>query len=331
MIIRMKTQKLILAIVSTMYLVGCKTEQAEVKSEKRTVITAPAELISLQNVTIGPPNVSRMWQYKIQKMAPENKQVQKGEVIMVFDGQKIKNDLIDRKSKLDSEIKKAENDKLKDESREQDLVLELAEAEMNYEKARRTVEIVDVSRSGIEKKKQAAEFRYQTEKLAQSKQKLIHHAKSIVLNRKVSEGKINSLKSRVNSIHTEIDKLTVKAPKDGLVMYIESWNGEKAAVGETVYMGRSLMQLPSLDQVALKVEFAEPDTAKLHEGQEVNVIFEAYPEMAYKGKIAKLGQAFYPKSANNQKVIFDAQIELGDIRPEVMRPGMKAKIEVPVI
>jgi HlyD family secretion protein len=60
----------------------------------------------------------------------------------------------------------------------------------------------------------------------------------------------------------------------------------------------------------------------------VRVIFEAYPEMAYRGKIIKLGEAFYPKSTNNPKVVFDAQIELGEIRPDVMRPGMKAKIEV---
>jgi len=95
-----------------------------------------------------------------------------------------------------------------------------------------------------------------------------------------------------------------------------------------VYMGRSLMQLPSLDSVALKAEFAEPDKAKLKQGQAVQVIFEAYPEMSYPGKIVKLGQAFYPKSNNNPKVIFDAQIELGESKPDVMRPGMKAKIEV---
>ena len=150
----------------------------------------------------------------------------------------------------------------------------------------------------------------------------------MVINVKVSQGKIRSIQSRVNSIQQEIAKLSVKAPKDGLVMYQENWNGEKAAVGETVYMGRSLMQLPSLDAVALKAEFAEPDKAKLKQGQAVRVIFEAYPEMSYMGKITKLGQAFYPKSTNNPKVIFDAQIELGEIRPDVMRPGMKAKIEV---
>lgn len=314
---------------SIILLVSCQTEQksADEKLESAKV-TATAELISLKNATIGPPNINRMWQYKIQKMAPENKLVKKGEVILVFDGQRIKDDLVGRKSRLEAEIKKAESDRLKDDATTQDLVLKLAEAEMEYNKAKRKAEIVDASRSNIERLKQQADYRYQTENLAQAKQKLAHHKKAMEINVKVSNGKIKIMESRVNRILKEIEKLSVKAPKDGLVMYREDGNGEKVAVGETVYMGRSLLELPSLDAVALKAEFAEPDKAKLKQGQAVRVIFEAYPEMSYMGKITKLGHAFYPKSTNNPKVIFDAQIELGAARPDVMRPGMKAKIEV---
>jgi HlyD family secretion protein len=315
--------------IGSLLLVACQAEQESIEQVVVPAkVTASAELISLSNATIGPPNISRMWQYKIQKMAAENKQVKKGEVILVFDGQRIKNNLIDRQSQLKAAIKKAESDKLKDDATTQDLILKLAEAEMEYEKAKRKAEIVDESSSNIQRLKQQADFRYQTESLAQAKQKLAHHEKAMVINVKVSAGKIRIIQSRVNRIQQEIVKLSVKAPKDGLVMYQENGQGEKVAVGETVYMGRSLMQLPSLDAVALKAEFAEPDKAKLKQGQEVRVIFEAYPEMSYLGSITQLGQAFYPKSANNPKVIFDAQIELGETKPDVMRPGMKAKIEV---
>jgi HlyD family secretion protein len=314
---------------SSILLVACQAEKVSIEQVVVPAkVTASAELISLSNATIGPPNISRMWQYKIQKMAAENKQVKKGEVILVFDGQRIKNNLIDRQSQLKAAIKKAESDKLKDDATTQDLILKLAEAEMEYEKAKRKAEIVDESSSNIQRLKQQADFRYQTESLAQAKQKLAHHEKAMVINVKVSAGKIKIIQSRVNRIQQEIVKLSVKAPKDGLVMYQENGKGEKVAVGETVYMGRSLMQLPSLDTVALKAEFSEPDKAKLKQGQGVRVIFEAYPEMSYLGTITQLGQSFYPKSANNPKVIFDAQIELGEIRPDVMRPGMKAKIEV---
>ena len=125
-------------ILSCASLIGCQEDPVTtaplVAAPK---VTASAELISLSNATIGPPNISRMWQYKIQKMAPENKQVKKGEVILVFDGQKKKNDLMGRESRLKAEIKKAESNKLKDEATTPNLILKLAEAEMEYEKAKR--------------------------------------------------------------------------------------------------------------------------------------------------------------------------------------------------
>ncbi len=321
--------KWILMVVSACLLSACAdTEQSVEQVLNDPKVTASAELISLDNATIGPPNVSRMWQFKIQKMAPENKLVKQGEVIIVFDGQQLKNDLIGKESELKAAQKKAESHKLQDQGTQQDLILKLAEAEMEFQKAKRKAEIVDASSSEIERQKQQADYRYQTENLAQAKQKLAHQKKAMLINEQVSQGKIKSLQSRVDSIRQEIAKLSVKAPKDGLVMYRENGQGEKVAVGETVWMGRSLLQLPSIDKIALKAEFAEPDKAKLVLGQQVRVVFEAYPEMSYLGQISELGQAFYPKSANNPTVVFDAIIELGEARPQVMRPGMKAKVEV---
>ncbi|MDP5031362.1 MAG: efflux RND transporter periplasmic adaptor subunit [Paraglaciecola sp.] len=322
------TRSALLAALSAFVLVGCQPDAIETSVVEQPKVTATAELISLKNATLGPPSIPRMWQYKIEYMARENQLVKEGDKVLVFDAQNLKNDLISQSSRLAAEIKKAENQKLKDEATQQDLILALAEAEMNFQKAKRKAEITDASRSKIERDKQQADYEYQTENLAQAKQKLAHHKKAMEINRRVDQAEINQRQSRVNSVKRDIAKLTINAPKDGLVMYTADWEGEKAAVGQTVYMGRTLMQLPSLDEVAIKAEFAEPDTAKLHTGQVVKVIFEAYPENAYMGKISELGEAYYPKSTSNAKVVFDALIELDDNKPEVMRPGMKAKVEV---
>ncbi|MDP5040722.1 MAG: efflux RND transporter periplasmic adaptor subunit [Paraglaciecola sp.] len=322
------TRSALLAALSAFVLVGCQPDEIETSAVEQPKVTATAELISLKNATLGPPSIPRMWQYKIEYMARENQLVKEGDKVLVFDAQNLKNDLISQSSRLAAEIKKAENQKLKDDATQQDLILALAEAEMNFQKAKRKAEITDASRSKIERDKQQADYEYQTENLAQAKQKLAHHKKAMEINRRVDQAEINQRQSRVNSVKRDIAKLTINAPKDGLVMYTADWEGEKAAVGQTVYMGRTLMQLPSLDEVAIKAEFAEPDTAKLHTGQVVKVIFEAYPENAYMGKISELGEAYYPKSTSNAKVVFDALIELDDNKPEVMRPGMKAKVEV---
>lgn len=323
----MLTKWLVLFLSLMMFACGT-AEVSQQQSAPEPSLVASAELIALDNATLGPPLIKRMWQFKIKKMAPENSFVKKGDVVLEFDGQKLKDYLISRKSSLAAEIKKGESDRLKDEAKHQQLVLDLAEAEMNFEKAQRKVEIIDVSRSAIDKKLQQSDFLLQQEKLRQAKQALVHHEQAVKLNREVSQGRINNYRQRVINLSSEIAKLKVKAPKDGLVMYLEDSNGEKAAPGETVYLGRTLVQLPSLDRVALKAEFTEPYAAKLKVGQTVKVVFDAYPESAFIGSIEKLGRAFFPKSVQSPKVVFDVEIKLGNDRPDVMRPGMKAKVEV---
>ena len=291
-------------------------------------IVAQAELISLDSADVGPPSIPRMWQYKIQFMTPENSMVKKGDVIIRFDGDNLSRDLITLQSDLAAEIKRSENERLDDQSREQDLILAEAEAQMNFEKAERKVAILDTSLSRIEKEKQQAEYDIADARLKQASNRLKQHRVAMALNQQVSEQKVRLLENKVDTKKKDLGKLVVKAPKDGLVTYDTDWNGDKASIGETVYMGRNLITLPSLDEMSLSAEFSEPDTERLFEGQTVKVIFEVYPEKSFQGRIESLGQAYFPKTSNSSKVMFKVVIELGDDKPEIMRPGMKAKIEV---
>ncbi len=323
----MKHFRYILPLVA-MTVLGCSAEESITETETITEVVAQGELISLETATISPPNIRRMWQFKIQRLAPENTMVKKGDVIAVFDGQRLRTDLISRQSELQEAIKKAESKKLTDEATEQDLRLALAEAEMNYEKAQRKVEIVDASLSEIEKKKQRADYEINSARLAMAKQKLAYHRKAMVLNQEVAAARVKMRQSRVNILQRDMEKLTVKAPKDGLVLYLENWEGDKPAVGETIFMGQPLLELPSLTTMALKAEFTEPDTSKVEINQAVKVTFDAYPEKSYQGTVTNLGQSYRPKSNTNQKVVFDAIISLEALSEELIRPGMKARVEV---
>jgi HlyD family secretion protein len=79
-------------------LMGCAgDETANVSSNaqnnndsQRNGLVAPAEIVSLQQITIGPPNVRNMWQFKIEYIANENSLVKKGDTILRFDGQRIR-------------------------------------------------------------------------------------------------------------------------------------------------------------------------------------------------------------------------------------------------
>jgi len=291
------------------------------------ILDAPAELVSLQDITIGPPNINRMWQFKIDYLAAENTMVKKGDLVVSFDGDRLRDDLIEKKSERDAANKEAEKRELKDKAITQDLVLAEAEAKMKNQIAQRKVEITDESRSEIERKKQMAEFEITKVVYAQSKQKLAQHMQRMKINKEVQQARVSKLEARVKNIQDSIRKLAIKAPKDGMVVY-RDWNDSKPAVGETVYMGRPLINIPSLDKIAVKVEFDESDSSKVRVGQNVKVLLDAHPERPFAGQVISLGQAYRNKSQHNLKVVFDAWVEL-DVQDEsIMRPGMKASVQI---
>lgn len=314
-------------LVLTLSACGAQVAQDKESSKVESLI-APAELVSLDQVTVNPPNVKSMWQFKIEYMAKENSLVNEGDLILKFDGQKLRNDLISYQSELDAAIKEAEKQALYDNAKLEDLKLELAEAQMNEDKARRKVEITDVSRSAIEREKQQAEYMIAKEAHKQAQQKVEQHQTAMRVNQQVQEAKITNRRVRLATLQEGLNKLTVFAPKQGMIVYNKGWDDEKPAIGDTVYMGRPLIDIPSLDKIAVQVEFDESNTAKVYEGQAVLVTLDAYPERPFNGKIDKIGASYRSKSQWNQKVVFDAWIKLDNLDTSIMRPGMKASVEI---
>ncbi|MBF7073053.1 efflux RND transporter periplasmic adaptor subunit [Glaciecola sp. MH2013] len=311
-------------------LLACSDENdnlAQPKEQSKAEISAPAELVSMQEVTIGPPNIRRMWNFKIEYLARENAIVKPGDVLARFDGQRIRNDLVGRKSELEAAIKEAEQKKLNNEAKLKDLLLDLAEAKMNEDKTKRKVEITDASRSEIERQKQQAEYLIAKESHDQAKLRVKQQKEEMLVNEKVQRARIDNRRVRVKDLEESIAKLTIKSPKDGMVIYY-NWNDDKPAVGDTVYMGATLMTLPSLDKISVKVEFDESHTSKVSLGQQVKVTLDAFPERPFIGKISEIGKAYRNKSQRNLKVVFDAWVTLDEMDTTIMRPGMKANVEL---
>ena len=75
-------------------------------------------------------------------------------------------------------------------------------------------------------------------------------------------------------------------------------------------------------------EFDEPDTSRLTIGAKVKVVLEAYPEIPFNGSVEALGQSYKNKSYNNPRIVFDVIVALDKIDQELMRPGMKVKLEL---
>lgn len=298
------------------------------KSDIAITVNANGELESSTSAIIVPPSVARMWQYQIKTMLAENTQVKKGQVVVSFDDKQVRDKLIDKQSSLERAKKQLENAQNKELIKEQELTLSVAEMKMNYDKAKRKAEIVDQSRSEVERKKSQIDFTIANNDLTLAKSKQTFQQQSKELNLKMVQSKVARLQSEVDGYLQDIERLKVKAPIDGLVIYKTNYEGEKSSIGESVQFGQPVIELAVLKNMQVKAQIDEPDSGKIAPGQTVKITIDGSSELVVSGKIKSLGRVFREKSYQDKRRIVDAIVSIDNIDTSVIRPGLTARLEI---
>jgi len=54
----------------------------------------------------------------------------------------------------------------------------------------------------------------------------------------------NRARGRVEALERNIERMTVKAPQAGIVVYRTNWNDEKKKIGDSVWSGEKLLGIP---------------------------------------------------------------------------------------
>lgn len=319
-----------LILLSILLLQACEQAPTAVvqREEVKLLVTASGEIESKQTALIAPPSVAHMWQYQIKQLTPENSRVKKGQLLVSFDDKTVSEGLVDKKGDLDRAQKEFDNKKIKETEKEQELILALAEKSMEHDKAKRKGEIFDNSRSENDRKKAEIDFTIATNDLFLAQEKLNFHLSNYKLNLKRAQGKIDRLTAEVNGFLRDIEKLKVKAPIDGMVIYKANWQGEKPAEGENIQFGQPVIELAVIEQLQLKAQIAEPDSGKIKLGQSVKITLDGTQELVFQGEIVSLGRVFRDKSHQDKRRIFDVIIAFENTNSSFIRPGMTARIEV---
>ena len=159
-------------------------------------------------------------------------------------------------------------------------------------------------------------------------EKLNFHKSNKLLNFKLAKGKVNRLTTEVNNFKNDIQRLKVKAPMDGMVIYRPNGEGEKPSVGDNVFFGQPVLELAVIEQMQLKAQIAEPDSGKIKLGQRVKIMIDGTQELVLQGEVVELGRVFRDKSTQDKRRIFDAIISFVQPEGTIIRPGMTARIEV---
>lgn len=297
---------------------------AEVRREDLVIgVPVTGTLSAVQSTVIGPPQLPDVWDFKIAFLAPEGMQVRQGQPVLGFDTSELEQRLQEKMAERDSAQTELEKRLVNLEISRRDDELRLAEAEARHRRATNKVKVPEelVARNEL------AEARAD---LALAKREIEYYKDRLRLQNGQAAAEIESLRNRraraaarVAETQAAIARMTVTAPRDGTIIYNDDGRGEKKKIGDSVWRGQTVLEIPDLRRMRAEGEIDEADAGRVAVGHRVTLRLDAHPDMVFSGRVRSLRGAVQAKSRNNPLKVVRLEIDLDQTDPQRMRPGMR--------
>jgi len=294
----------------------------------RDIVRVTGEIESASSAFFGPPSVPSIGQYTISFMAPEGRVVKAGAPILKFDPQVLMTQLRDKSNALNEKQKQLEKQEIVAQEVVAEVKLKLQEAISSLDKATLKADIpVDLLASRDYKENKLL--------LKQAELTMALGQQELEMEQRVQDTEISILKreiavltSEVTQFQASIESMTIKAAGPGVVIYTVNHRNDKHEVGDNVWRGRRVMELPDLSQLQVHLEVPERESARIAVGQSVKFVVEAAPDQQFYGEIIELASVIHTKSRNQPARVFDATVSMKDPDSTLMRPGMSVSAEI---
>lgn len=291
--------------------------------EASVVVTG--ELKAEKAVDILVPEVSfneeiDIWAMKILSIVEEGKIVKAGDQVAQLEPTEVEENLATVNEKLNELYTLVEDAKI-------DSSLALAAQRETIQKEKDLVldTKIKVEQSSFESKAVQRQTQIELEKAERSLSKAHRdlitktqkHKTKIARNQR----KVNRFERKKALLEQLRSELTITSPAEGMIIYGNSYEGQKVKVGSRVGRWMPLIAtLPDLKSLISEMYVKEIDIAKIAIGQQVNITIDAFPKEIFKGQvisIANIGQVIPGEFQNGFKV----KVKLNDYQAELL-PNM---------
>jgi RND family efflux transporter MFP subunit len=279
---------------------------------------------------LGPPPVPEMWDYKISFLATEGNEVEPGTPVLGFDVTELTRRLRERQTESEEAAKKIEQ-------LTKDLVrrrmaddLKLAEARARARKARLKIEVPEEFEKGQVLEEARLDLELADTEIAHLESRLSSSERSGEAALDVLRSQKERADQQVSEIQESIDRMMVKAPREGTVIHVSDWRGEKMKIGDSCWRGRKVVELPDLKAMMAKGEVDEADAGRIREGQAFRARLDAHPDVEYTGKVESIWRTVQRKSWRNPIKVVRLDLKLNETDTQRMRPGMRFRGSVEI-
>ncbi len=150
------------------------------------------------------------------------------------------------------------------------------------------------------------------------------------LDLEISKSNENHYKGRMDDLMDAMDSLTVRAPVSGVVIHKRDFSNEPRQIGSFVFSMDSVMEIPDLSTLRIKVRVDEVDAGRIKPGQEARVQVDALQGSNFTGAVREVGAILKQAAYDRPQKITESLVYLQGEDLDLLRPGMSARVQIQV-
>jgi multidrug efflux pump subunit AcrA (membrane-fusion protein) len=314
---------------------GCVTaERAEVglvvdapsgpvaRGEFRKALLLTGELQAVRSIAIKSPQTAT-FQMRIQFLAEEGTVVQEGDPLLDFDNSSLAAQVRDLETSIldaETQIVSKQNELA---SALKDLEIEIAEREYADGWAELEASVDPDVLSAKEFSERQLEATKARRELEETRQRI-----ELTRNRGRSELDVlainrDKLQADLISAQEDLDRLSIKAPARGLVVY-ERRQGTtlRFQEGDSCWPGQGVLRLPDLSEMQVVFYVNEVDAPLLELDTPVRIELDSFPGRELSGRISVIPSMAVKRDDDSKIAVFKVVASITETWVDEMKPGM---------
>jgi multidrug efflux pump subunit AcrA (membrane-fusion protein) len=261
--------------------------------------------------------------FRIGWLAPDGSRVKKGDVVIRFDPSVIEKRLVEAGEDLKEASLQIEKERISGLAEVRKLERDAAMARVELENAKQFQKKDEVifSRNEIIESEidqgLAGEREVHAQASRRTRERLTGTQSALL------QIQLRQADAKIQQARQSLQALTVTAPHDGVLILKRNWRGESTRVGDSVWNGQPLAEIPDLSEMAAEVYVLEADAGGLKPGYAARVTVESAPDVVHPAKIARVDSLAKPRILGSPVQYFAVTLELPETDPRVMKPGQR--------
>lgn len=287
-------------------------------------VDVEGEIEAIDEAYLSPPSIPGQHQFRISFLAPEGSRVAAGQPVLGFDTTELEAQLQERIADRDSAEAQMEKRRTDLGKQRSEVELQLAEARAKLRKTELQLEVPEDLVAAKELATQEIDRRLAEREIAYLEERsgLFQRQADIELGSLAQ--KRDRAAERVDQIREQLDRMQMTAPRSGVVIYATNWQDEKPKVGDTIWRGNPVLQVPDLDRLQAAGLIDEADVGSVAVGQRVTLRLDAHPDRQVVGRVTQIARTVQRRSPREPAKVVRLAIALEGVEPE-LRPGMRLR------